>query len=75
MGCWLIQVLAQPIDVFIVPAGRWSDGFRCSGHVGPLQVEVAHLSVASSSARSEQDGIARFHHERPQDSGPEGHCT
>ena len=25
--------------------------------------------------KSKLEGNARFYHERPQDSGPEGHCT
>ena len=35
---------AQPIDVFVVPVGRWSDG--SAGYVGPLHLEAVHPSIS-----------------------------
>src|SRR6266436_1226420 len=41
--------------MFIVPVGRWSDGFRCSGYVGPFHLEAVHSSFSLRVAGSRNE--------------------
>jgi hypothetical protein len=68
---------AQPIDVYVVPGGQVVRRIRSSGHVGPFHLEAAHSSISLrvAGSRNKRAMLGGFHHERPGDSGSEGHCT
>jgi len=65
---------AQPIDVFVVPVGRWTDGsaVRLCRTITSRSSAIVNLTSGTRKSKRESKG---FHHERPRNSGSEGHCT